>query len=89
MNELPTHPDHRRTRIEPDAVTPVPRTAHTLPVGDVVIRPDASGYGIFNYRGEPVLEAPVSSPSEAARLAAEIVSPWHGRVRMDDALLGH
>lgn len=67
-----------------DVSAPVPE-APPLPVGDVIVRPDATGYGIFNYRGEPVLDAPVRTSGEAARLAAEIVSPWHGRVRIADA----
>ena len=54
-----------------------------MPVGDVVIRKDDSGYGIFNYRGDRVLEAPMRTSSEAERLAAEIVKPWQGRVRFD------
>ena len=54
-----------------------------VPVGDVVVRKDATGYGIFNYRGERVLDAPMRTSSEAERLAAEIVSPWQGRVRFD------
>ena len=53
-------------------------------VGDVLIRRVESGYGIFNYRGERVLELPLRTPAEAARLAAEIVSPWQGRVRIDE-----
>lgn len=69
--------------VSPDAA------AAGLPVGDVLVRPEATGYGIFNYRGEPVLEAPVRTSTEAARLAAEIVAPWHGRVRVVDPILGH
>lgn len=68
--------------------TPSPEDA-SLPVGDVLVRQDAAGFGIFNYRGEPVIEAPLRTAGEAARLAAEIVAPWHGRVRMADPLLGH
>lgn len=52
-------------------------------VGDVVIRRLESGYGIFNYRGEQVLEMAIATSREAERLAAEIVSPWQGRVRVD------
>ena len=52
-------------------------------VGDVVIRSEESGYGIFNYRGERVLDQPIRTASEAERLAAEIVAPWQGRVRFD------
>ena len=87
--------NEHRTPSQPFVPTPAPdalaphRQDSSLPVGDVLVRRDAAGYGIFNYRGEPVLEAPVKSPAEAARLAAEIVSPWHGRVRIDEPLLGH
>lgn len=70
------------------STSPAPE-ASSLPVGDVLIRQEATGYGIFNYRGEPVLEMPLSTPGEAARLAAEIVAPWHGRVRVADPGLGH
>lgn len=42
------------------------------------------GFGIFNYRGERVLEDPLDSCDEAARLAREIVTPWQGRVLVDD-----
>ena len=52
-------------------------------VGDVVIRREESGYGIFNYRGERVLDQPMRTAGEAERLAAEIVAPWQGRVRFD------
>jgi hypothetical protein len=52
-------------------------------VGDVVVRRDEAGFGIYNYRGERVLELPMRTASEAERLATEIVSPWHGRVRVD------
>jgi hypothetical protein len=55
-----------------------------LRAGDVCVRRDATGFGIFNYRGERVLEHPVQSCAEAARLAREIVTPWHGRVLVDD-----
>ena len=68
------------------ADTDPPTAAAGIPVGDVVVRRDAAGYGIFNYRGEPVLELPVDSPDEATRLAAEIVAPWHGRVRIDPSV---
>ena len=54
-----------------------------VPVGDVVIRKDESGYGIFNYRGERVLDRAIGSVTDAQRLAAEIVSPWQGRVHVD------
>ena len=54
-----------------------------VPVGDVVVRRDDAGYGIFNYRGERVLDLPMRTAHEAERLAAEIVSPWKGRVRVD------
>ena len=54
-----------------------------VPVGDVVVRRDDAGYGIFNYRGERVLDLPMRTANEAERLAAEIVSPWKGRVRVD------
>ena len=70
------------------STSPAPEGA-SLPVGDVLVRQEASGYGIFNYRGEPVLEAPLRTSSEATRLAAEIVAPWHGRVRIADPILGH
>ncbi|HTV00669.1 MAG TPA: hypothetical protein VMF13_09040 [Luteitalea sp.] len=53
-------------------------------VGDVYVCRDVTGFGIFNYRGEPVLDEPVGSPDEAARLAREIVSPWQGHVVVDD-----
>jgi len=66
-----------------------PREEPTLPVGDVLVRPDATGYSIFNYRGEPVIDVPLRTSGEAVRLAAEIVAPWHGRVRILDAALGH
>ena len=42
-----------------------------------------AGYGIFNYRGERVLDLPMRTANEAERLAAEIVSPWKGRVRVE------
>lgn len=67
-----------------DGSTEPPSLPRSLPVGDVVIRPDQAGFGIFNYRGEPVLEAPVGTSDEAARLAEEIVSPWQGNVVVDD-----
>lgn len=70
------------------SLSPAPADS-SLPVGDVLVRQDAAGYGIFNYRGEPVIEAPLRTLGEAARLAAEIVAPWHGRVRMAAPLLGH
>ena len=70
------------------STTPASEDA-SLPVGDVLVRQEAAGYGIFNYRGEPVLEAPLRTPGEAARLAAEIVAPWHGRVRIADPIVGH
>jgi hypothetical protein len=54
-----------------------------VPVGDVVVRRDDGGYGIFNYRGERVLDSPLRTAHDAERLAAEIVSPWKGRVRVD------
>jgi len=54
-----------------------------VPVGDVVVRRDESGYAIFNYRGERILDRPIGTEREAARLAAEIVAPWQGRVRFD------
>ena len=54
-----------------------------VPVGDVVIRMEDSGFGIFNYRGERVLDQPIRTAGEAERLAAEIVAPWQGRVRLD------
>ena len=56
---------------------------HDVQVGDVVIRRDESGYAIFNYRGERILERPIRTANEAERLAAEIVAPWQGRVRFD------
>ena len=52
-------------------------------VGDVVIRREESGYGIFNYRGERVLDQPMLTAGDAERLATQIVAPWHGRVRFD------
>jgi hypothetical protein len=55
-----------------------------LVAGDVCVRRDGAGFGIFNYRGERVLEGPVDSCAEAARLAREIVTPWQGRVLVDD-----
>jgi hypothetical protein len=54
-----------------------------VPVGDVVIRKDDAGYGIFNYRGERILDAPMRTSIEAERLAEEIVAPWKGRVRFE------
>jgi hypothetical protein len=54
----------------------------------VLIRRDEAGYGIFNYRGERVLELPVRTSAEAERLAAEIVSPWRGHVCVDDPSRG-
>ena len=54
-----------------------------VPVGDVVVRPGDGGYGIFNYRGERILEQSFRTLTEAERLAAEIVAPWEGRVRVD------
>jgi hypothetical protein len=54
-----------------------------VPVGDVVVRQDESGYGIFNYRGERILERALATVAEAQRLAADIVSPWQGRVHID------
>lgn len=62
---------------------PLPAESAAVAVGDVVIRRDASGFGIFNFRGEPVLDCSMRTSGEAERLAAEIVSPWHGRVRVD------
>ena len=75
-------------RAEQDVSSPASReeTVESLtdvPVGDVVIRRDEAGYGIFNYRGERVLDMPMRTPGEAERLAAEIVAPWQGRVRFD------
>jgi len=58
-------------------------SAPVVQVGDVVIRRHESGYGIFNYRGEQIIEATMRTSVEAERLAAEIVSPWQGRVRLD------
>jgi hypothetical protein len=58
----------------------------SVPVGDVLISRDDLGYGIFNYRGERVLDLPLRSSAEAARLAEEIVAPWHGHVCMDPGL---
>lgn len=54
-----------------------------IPVGDVVVRRHESGYGIFNYRGEQIIDVTMRTSVEAERLAAEIVSPWQGRVRLD------
>lgn len=85
-----SNPDSTPTSLPaPAGPTPPPLEGATLPVGDVLVRQEAAGYGIFNYRGEPVIEAPLRTPGEAARLAAEIVAPWHGRVRMADPLIGH
>lgn len=67
-------PDPQGTRSE---------LAQVVLVGDVVVRRDESGFGIYNYRGERVLDLPMRTASEAERLAAEIVSPWHGRVSVD------
>ncbi|BCS32434.1 hypothetical protein TBR22_A16480 [Luteitalea sp. TBR-22] len=57
-------------------------------MGDVLVRRDDGGYGIFNYRGERVMDALLGSPAEAAQLAADIVSPWRGRVQIDDSGTG-
>lgn len=54
-----------------------------IPVGDVLIRRDESGYTIVNYRRERIYDRPLRTASEAERLAAEIVAPWQGRVRFD------
>lgn len=54
-----------------------------LPVGDVLVRREESGYAIFNYRGDRIFDRPIRTASEAARLAAEIVAPWQGRVRFE------
>ncbi len=54
-------------------------------VGDVVVRRHESGYGLFNYRGEQIIDATMRTSVEAERLAAEIVSPWQGRVRIDSS----
>lgn len=56
---------------------------HNVAVGDVVIRRHDSGFAIFNYRGERVLDVTFRTTHEAERLAAEIVSPWQGSVRVD------
>ena len=53
-----------------------------VPVGDVVIRKEETGYGIYNYRGERVLERAIGTATEAQRLADDIVSPWQGRVHI-------
>lgn len=74
--------------VDAGSYAPAPE-ASSLPVGDVLVRQHAAGYGIFNYRGEPVVDAPLRTAAEAARLAAEIVAPWHGRVRIADASRGH
>ena len=66
------------TRAAPDEVS----------VGDVYVCRDVTGFGIFNYRGEPVLDAPVDTSDEATRLAREIVSPWQGHVVVDDPVNG-
>lgn len=88
MNELRTTSHHTAPPLEPEVPAPASGGAGSLPVGDVLVRRDDTGYRIFNYRGEPVLEAPVRTSAEATRLAEEIVSPWHGRVRTDE-LPGH
>ena len=84
MNHLPAR---IATCTEPRQRRDVASSPSNLAVGDVLVRRDEPGYGIFNYRGESVLELPVPTSAEAARLAAEIVSPWGGRVRIDDSLL--
>lgn len=85
VNQPPSHlPPRVDAQAQPDPDTSPPSSV--LPVGDVVIRRDDTGYGIFNYRGERVLELPVRTSAEAARLAADIVSPWHGCVRIDPSL---
>ena len=83
VNEQPHTPAPSTTTLadQTDALSP---GIGAVSVGDVLIRRDESGYGIFNYRGERVLELPLRTPAEAVRLAAEIVSPWHGRVRIDE-----
>ena len=60
------------------------RRHRTVAVGDVLVRRDDGGYGIFNYRGERVFDVLLASAAEAARLAADIVSPWRGRVQVED-----
>lgn len=74
----PIPPESLRTPVRREDGPPV----EALPVGDVLVRQDDAGYGIFNYRGEPVLDAPLHTMAEATRLATEIVSPWRGRVRL-------
>lgn len=88
MNKIPTPSHHTPQPLDPQVSVPAPPGTGNLPVGDVIVRRADSGYGIFNYRGEPVLEAPLRTSAEAARLAEEIVSPWHGRVRLDEPF-GH
>jgi hypothetical protein len=81
LSPVSTHQQHVEDPREPGcAASPAP----TLLVGDVCVRRDDTGFGIFNYRGERVLEEPVDSCAEAARLAREIVMPWQGRVLVDD-----
>ena len=81
MNHI--HSDAQSSGAQVPLPAAEPQVSTTLAVGDVLIRRDDTGYGIFNYRGEPVLELPVRTADEAARLAAEIVAPWHGGVRVD------
>lgn len=82
------HPSAHVRPSEQDATSSDTEDSHSeIPqvvlVGDVVVRRDESGFGIYNYRGERVLDLPMRTVSEAERLAAEIVSPWHGHVRVD------
>ena len=60
-----------------------PEPIADVQVGDVVIRPDDAGYGIFNYRGDRILDRSFSTATEAERVATDIVAPWEGRVRLD------
>lgn len=67
----------------PDTQHPQANLGEAVLVGDVVVRRDGSGFGIYNYRGERVLDLPMRTVAEAERLAAEIVSPWHGRIHVN------
>jgi hypothetical protein len=81
LSPAPTPRLHADARREPESAGSI---EIPLLAGDVCVRRDDTGFGIFNYRGERVLEGPVESCAEAARLAREIVTPWQGRVLVDD-----
>ena len=83
MNDLSAHrtsqPDGRDS---PQESRENPGIA--LHAGDVCVKRGDDGFGIFNYRGERVIDKPVPTCAEAVRLAREIVTPWNGRVVVDD-----